>query len=1242
MAKKQAVRSRATASLPSARAATPGAAPKVESPSAEEPSQEQAAKETKAEENQTDSEEQIAQEDSIYEEEEVAEPQVQEEVAQNESAEPSPSLQSLMEEELSAGAQGPANLSASGGAPLLLAMDNSASRAPTSSTKPAGGSTAPSSGTSNSNVYIEEPASTPSTTVLATFNPGLLSPVCTFKLISAGSPPGVVVDKYEVTCNAMGRFPDGALRELTATQAVGLVPKWSNPLGVKGATIGRDDLQCRVENQGLRHICEINIPAKTHVQYTTQLSVASATSGPVEKEARVVLPFSIATLGNPRHLPVLNIISTANSIEYPFDSPALRSRFSKPTSLCFVKDRLYFASTRFIYVQTENSVELFAGSGNRQRLYALSALRSLSDVFSDSIAKNETCPVVSHRLNVAFGAENEDILPLHIACDARRNGIFVSDPYNHRVVFISLSDHGSVTQIAGVVQTDSIAQQTQQYNQQEQLQTSQNQQQGQTNTQQQIQRRAEGDEDSTPAPAQPWAAVGTALTYPQHLAILYGQDDQPDQLWIGSASAPHPSVVHLPKTPRPALADLSIKCGNTFPGSENQIQVSRGSLTKHFLRVPASAMLNLYANARNDAIYAAVNAIDPRAGYGSFVAKVDSSNLVSKNGLELPFQQLGKFNRQSGEPLYARHIEGLWVDSDEQIFVSQPRQDTISILASESGHYRDFDVYAGINAGSRATNFKPSFPDSNFQVIKFLNGFVPDFNPLRRKTLALFSYGSRTEVELNRPKGITRGPDGALYFANHGTATIGRIAPDTTTLGFTRQGIVSIASGAQSPFATSPTQPHKEVDFGFTTGVKFTAAGDLLITSFSGQKVFKIDSEGLAHRIAGLPGDSAAIELDKPCAQSKGPEGKSLATYALSYPTMAVERSNGDIYIAEFGTCRILKLTRDLTLTTLAYLPNLAIIKATKGDEEELEPCAGCRPYALAYDAVSDSLFFTAMDGDYGMVGKINLETTAYSHFLPASQKRLDGFRQPRGLAINPDEPFHPDAPNGPKGMIYLTEAGYDCQNNLGGYCHKVLKFDFAGNYRGKFPAQDGRGHNPDEDRFEGSTLSSAQFSNPTGLAFGLNGDLFVADTGNSRVKLVSPIKGRIKTFMGGEANGFSTNRNPCIASLSNSEPTREIGSIHAINSARPSLASYCMGAPVAIDVQSSCQERRMAFLSADGSEGFKTEVTGQVTMAFSNYFGGTGLFYEGFEGVITKVSYPCSFISPVHGEKTTAPPSPL
>ncbi len=277
--------------------------------------------------------------------------------------------------------------------------------------------------------------------------------------------------------------------------------------------------------------------------------------------------------------------------------------------------------------------------------------------------------------------------------------------------------------------------------------------------------------------------------------------------------------------------------------------------------------------------------------------------------------------------------------------------------------------------------------------------------------------GTATNAQLNGPNGIVVDSAGNLFIADSGNSRVREVSnglivtiAGSGTFGFSGDG--GLATGAQ---LNKPL------------GVAVDALSDVFIADFYNDRVREV-SKGVISTIAG--GGS-----------SLGDKGLAINAQ-LFLPGAAAVDSNGDVFIADSGNNRVRKVSNS-TITTLAG--------------------AGAAGFA----------------GDNG----------------PAANAQL---HSPAGVAVDP------------AGNVYIADSG---NNRVRKVSNGVIT-TVAGNGTPGFSG-------------DGGSAVNSQLSDPTGVAVDSNENLYIADYANNRIREVSA--GVITTVAGNGTPGLSGDNGPAI-----------------------------------------------------------------------------------------------------------------
>lgn len=286
--------------------------------------------------------------------------------------------------------------------------------------------------------------------------------------------------------------------------------------------------------------------------------------------------------------------------------------------------------------------------------------------------------------------------------------------------------------------------------------------------------------------------------------------------------------------------------------------------------------------------------------------------------------------------------------------------------------------------------------------------------------------GRASAAQLSFPYGIAVSTSGDLYIADLGNARIRRVSPDGA--------ITTVAGGgARTDYEGGPAVEAKLIT---PRNVAVDRSGVLYFSDFDGQRVYQVSTRGILTVLAGtgrpgLAGDGASAVLAE-----------------LRYPAGVAVDANGIVHIADTGNRRIRRVTRGL-IETVAI------------------PTALFSPTGLAFDTS----------------GNLYISDAQTLRLTPAGALRAVA-PQSRDLTI------------GRAGDLYFT-SGTTLQKLAPSGSASIAAGGGAYGFGG-----------------DGGAADLARFYRPTGVAYDSAGNLYIADSRNHRVRQISP-SGTVTTIAG-------------------------------------------------------------------------------------------------------------------------------
>jgi uncharacterized protein (TIGR03437 family) len=342
--------------------------------------------------------------------------------------------------------------------------------------------------------------------------------------------------------------------------------------------------------------------------------------------------------------------------------------------------------------------------------------------------------------------------------------------------------------------------------------------------------------------------------------------------------------------------------------------------------------------------------------------------------------------------------------------------------------------------------------EGNNRIRKVSNGVI---TTVAGGGSTLGDNGPATSAQLSSPSGIAVDSAGSLYIADYGNNRIRKVSG----------GVIATVAGGGSSLGDNG--PATSAQLNSPSGVAVDSAGNLYIADSGNNRIRKVSSYMIAtvagNGTAGFSGDN-------------GP-----ATSAqLSFPNGVAVDSDGNLYIADTSNSCIREVSNGM-ITSVAGNGTFS------GDHGPATSAQLLFPWGVAADSagnvyiadegnnrirkVSGGVIATvAGSGSYGFSGDNG----------PATSAQLD---LPRGVAVDS------------AGNLYIADYG----NN------RIRKVS-----SGVITTVAGGGSSLGDN----GPATSAQLNSPSGVAVDSAGNLYIADSGNQRIRKVS--SGVIATVAGG------------------------------------------------------------------------------------------------------------------------------
>ena len=320
--------------------------------------------------------------------------------------------------------------------------------------------------------------------------------------------------------------------------------------------------------------------------------------------------------------------------------------------------------------------------------------------------------------------------------------------------------------------------------------------------------------------------------------------------------------------------------------------------------------------------------------------------------------------------------------------------------------------------------------------------------------------GPATAAQLNGPRGVTVGDDDYIYIADTGNNRIHQIGPD---------GVITTIAGAEDGGDGPAMSPQLSVP----RGVAVDAGGNLYIADTGNNQIHKLDDEGIV-TVAGAGG--------------LGDEGPATNARLLEPTGLAID-VDGTIYITDSGNNRVRKVDSEGIITTFAGTGDRGRFEADEiGDGGPATEGKLRGPTGLAFDA-EGSLYIT----DFGnsRIRKVDTEVIITT-FAGTGERSFSGDDGPAGVAqFSSPLGFEIDG----DGNFYLTDRYYDR--------NRIRKIDT-----------------------EGIVTTIAETASSGGVTVGTDASVYITEISAGRVLKLSP-SGKLSIIAGSARSGFSGDGGP-------------------------------------------------------------------------------------------------------------------
>ncbi len=344
--------------------------------------------------------------------------------------------------------------------------------------------------------------------------------------------------------------------------------------------------------------------------------------------------------------------------------------------------------------------------------------------------------------------------------------------------------------------------------------------------------------------------------------------------------------------------------------------------------------------------------------------------------------------------------------------------------------------------------------------------------------------GAALDAAFNHPQDVAVDGNGTLYIADEENHRIRKID---------KAGNISMLAGGVTQGYTADGSEAKYALLSMPSSLAVDAQGRLFIADGHNHRIRLVDAQGVIHTIAGSGlteiGNGGFAGTEIPAARAR-----------LFYPQGLTVDSNGILYLADTHNQRVRKLSVLTQPTALIEsvigARDASLRGGSSGDDGAAKAAKLQQVSGLAFDA--QGILYLADQGNHRL-RQVDADGVIRALAGNGTAGDVDGaalsaqFNLPAALVA--------DA----AGNFYIADQGN----------HKIRKLDAQG-YVSTFAGTGKKG-----DGGGGGAATQAQLSSPSGLALGADGSLYIADQDNHRVRKVAP-DGTISTVAGNGKAGSS------------------------------------------------------------------------------------------------------------------------
>ncbi|MBO9541711.1 SBBP repeat-containing protein [bacterium] len=356
--------------------------------------------------------------------------------------------------------------------------------------------------------------------------------------------------------------------------------------------------------------------------------------------------------------------------------------------------------------------------------------------------------------------------------------------------------------------------------------------------------------------------------------------------------------------------------------------------------------------------------------------------------------------------------------------------------------------------------------------------------------------GSATAAQIGSIYGVA--VDGAknVYLADYGNWRIRKV---------TSGGIISTFAGTGSPGASSDGGAAASSTLYYVYDITADTTGNVYIADSNGShRIRLVNTSGIISTIAGngSPGYSG--------------DGGAATSARINYAGGVAIDSTGNVYIADTDSCRIRKVTKATgVITTLAGITTSSF----SGDAGTALTAQLASPQGVAVDSSNNVYIADTSNHRVRMVNTSGTITTYAGGVYNANYVTTSGYAGDGGAASAAQLSSPQGITLDGSGNVYIADSGN----------HRIRMVTKATGIMTTVAGDGNAAYTGD-----GLAATATSLKSPRGIAVDSSGNIYIADTGNHRIRKVTKSTGKISTLAGTGGAGYSGDDGPAVSAQLN------------------------------------------------------------------------------------------------------------